>query len=174
MTCFAALPGILARCFPLPIAQLLCRCLQAGESLCNFLSIQAATRAHRASGGHEGEVLLQFGSPRQLPSSNGSACGLVSDVETAAAAGDSIEWPELGGVEVLGWHVPVEAVTLEVVQRMDTCGQLAVLERLEAPENVVGAGASGLKLNLAALGHKLECPYGLRVAWKTAKPLAAS
>ena len=137
-----------------------CGCLQVGASLCNFLTVNATFHHQPASGSHAAEVLLQFGSPGQL---SRGGCSPPDDV----AAGDfAFTWPLLAGIDVLGWHLPAEAVTLEVVLRTDNCGGLAVVRRLELlPPDATSATPGGLRLDLAALGHALECPYGLRLTW---------
>ena len=149
-----------------------CGCLQVGDSLCNFLTVNATFRQEPASGSHAAEVLLQFGSPGQL---RGGGCSAADDVAAAAAAGDlGFEWPLLDGVDVLGWHLPADEVAAEVVQRTDSCGGLAMVQRLELPQGVASAAPGGLRLDLSALGHALECPYGLRLTWKAPASVSAS
>lgn len=141
-----------------------------GTSLCHFLTLTASF-GPRPDGSHAAEVLLQFGSPEQLAHGRGGSqgCGPARDVEAAAAAATAapdgpLEWPGLAGVEVLGWHLPVEGAVLEVVQRTDTCGGLAVVQRTALPAGAVGAGPGGVRLDLSS-ETALECPYGLRITW---------
>lgn len=142
--------------------------LQVGTSLCNFLHIDATFSPQPVSRSHAAQVLLQFGSPSQLRSAGAGRCSPARDAEAAAAADAAVEWPVLGGIEVLGWHLPVEAMTVEVVQRTDTCGGLEVVRSLAPPHGAVGAGLAGLRLDLSALGHRLQCPFGLRLSWRSA------
>jgi hypothetical protein len=140
--------------------------------MCNFLTVNATFSHQHASGGHAAEVLLQFGSPGQL---RGGGCSAADDVAAAAAAGDlGFEWPVLAGVDVLGWRLPAEAVAAEVVQRTNSCGGLAVVQRLVLPQGVASAAPGGLRLDLSALGHALECPYGLRLTWQAPGSASAS
>ena len=153
---------------------------QVGTSLCHFLTLTATFKPH-AGGGHAAEVLLQFGSPEQLAhgGADGQGCTAARDAEAAAAAATegpagSPEWPGLAGVEVLGWHLPVEDAVLEVVQRTDTCGGLAVVQRMPLPaEALVGAGPGGARLDLSGLAPALECPFGLRISWASSSDTLA-
>lgn len=144
--------------------------LQVGTSLCHFLTLTATFDQQPAGGGRTAEVLLQFGSLDHLQRS-ASSCVPAEDATKAAAAatapGGPVEWPDLASIEVLGWHLPAEGAAVEVVQRADTCGGLAVVQRLALPAGAVGAGSGGLKVDLSGLGHLLECPYGLRVRWSS-------
>lgn len=140
--------------------------LQAGTSLCNFLTI-TATIEHSAEGSHTAEVLLQFGSPAQLRggSSDGTnACGPVSDAQEAAES--KLEWPALGGVTVLGWHLPVGDAAVELVQRSNACS-LATSERLALLASAAAARPEGLHIDLSSLNHQLKCGVGVRVRWSS-------
>ncbi|KAL4448263.1 hypothetical protein ABPG75_005482 [Micractinium tetrahymenae] len=147
--------------------------LEVGDSLCNFLTLQA-TIAY--SPGPTAEVTLLFGKPSTQQagaaagspgSPAGAGCGPADDVAAAAQHGGRFEWPELGGIEVLGWHLPVEGLSVEVVTRADSCGQLSVVQHLALAAEAAGArpGGGGLRLDLSSLRQRLECPYGLRLAW---------
>ena len=94
----------------------------------------------------------------------------------AAAADLGFDWPALAGIDVLGWHMPVESVAVEVVQPNDSCGGFTVVERLSLPPSAAGSNAAGLRLDLAALERPLECPYaGLRLRWMaTASEISAA
>lgn len=145
---------------------------QVGTSLCHFLTLRAAVN-HTA-----GEVVLLFGGPSHLDAGGGgkgaAGCRPVDDVAAAAAADVSFEWPEVAGVEVLGWHLPAEGAQAEAVQRADGCGGLQVRQRWALPPGAVGAGPGGLRLDLSSLAHRLACPYGLRVSWHAAQQPAAA
>lgn len=132
---------------------------QIGTSLCNFLTL-TATITHEPGGDASAEVLLLFGGPTHLKRS--ADCGAAGDIDVAADGAP--EGPVLAGVRVLGWHLPARGVVAEVV-RADACGRVAAVERLQVPVGAVGAVPGGLHLDLSALNHRLECPYGLRVSW---------
>lgn len=139
--------------------------LQAGASLCHFLSLRATVNHTSAGAGAAAEVLLLFGGPGHL-GSGPAGCSAVDDSGAAAAAAIEFEWPEVAGVEVLGWRLPAEGAQVEVVQRTDSCGGLQVVRRLAAlPAGAVGAGPDGLRLDLSSLSRRLTCPDGLRVSW---------
>lgn len=144
-----------ACCSPLP---------QVGTSLCNFLTL-TATFGRSADGGQSGEVLLRFGSAAHLHTGTGDgACGPAADAEEAAAA-SHLEWPALGGVKVLGWHLPAEGATVELVQQADAC-RLAVVERLSLPAGAAAVAAGGLHIDLSSLNNvQLKCGVGVRVRW---------
>lgn len=135
--------------------------LQVGTSPCHFLTLEA-TITQQPGGGHAAEVLLRFGGPQHQD------CSSAAAATQAAAAADGapppVAWPDLAGVSVLGWHLPVEGATVEVVQQAEPCGELLVVERAAA---AVGAGAGGLRLDLSALGLQLSCPLGLRITWSS-------
>ena len=116
--------------------------MQAGTSLCHFLSLHAAINYTASEAGASAEVLLQFGGPGHL-GSGAAGCRAVDDNAVAAAAAIEFEWPEVAGVEVLGWHLPVAGAQVEVVQRTDSCGGLQVVRRLALPASAVGAGPGG-------------------------------
>ena len=94
-----------------------------------------------------------------------TSSSIVAD-DGAAAADLGFEWPMLAGVDVLGWHLPAGAVVAEVVQRTDSCGGLTVVQRVDLPPDAASAAPGGLRVDLSALGHMLECPFGLRVTWQ--------
>jgi hypothetical protein len=144
-----------------------------GTSLCNFLHINATLHRDPHSHGYAARVLLQFGSRDHLRS-DASTCATPADTEAAAHAGGAFEWPRLAGVSLLGWHLPVEGLAVEVVQRADTCGGLIVAQALEARLAVAAAGPQGLLLELSALQHQLECPYGLSLSWRSGGAAAAA
>jgi len=143
--------------------------VQVGTSLCNFLTLNATLTHQPASGRHAAEVLLLFGSPAHLGTTGGDGCMPTSDVEAAAVHGAQFDWPELAGVEVLGWHLPTAAAAVEVVLCTDSCGKLQVVERLALPANALAARPAGLSLDLSALHHRLECPYGLRISFEASE-----
>lgn len=139
--------------------------LQAGTSLCNFLTL-TANFSRLADGRHIGEVLLQFGSPAHLHAgSAGGACEPVADAEEAAAS--QLEWPALGGVRVLGWRAPAGAAQVELVQRKDSC-QLEVASGLALKAAAATADAGGLHIDLSSLNLELKCGVGVRVRWAQA------
>lgn len=158
---------------------------EVGSSLCHFLSINATVRPQPprpggTAGGHAGEVVVLFGSrDMHLGAATvgeggdaGGGCSPINDAGLAAAAGDlDFEWPQLGGVEVLGWHARVGRAHLEVVQRADSCGRLMVLNSVELPAATVSAEGL-LRIDLSALGHRLTCPFGVRLSWES-EPAAA-
>lgn len=166
-------------CPPLPSPLGRRACLQVGTSLCNFLTLNASFthhQHHRSSAGlsnshHTAQVLLEFGSPLSHLQASSRGCGLgPGDAAAAAAAAEQsalFEWPEFVGLEVLGWHLPIEALAAEVVQRAGSCGGLAVVQRLALPASAATARPAGLHLDLSALRHRLECPYGLRLSWRS-------
>jgi hypothetical protein len=140
---------------------------QVGEALCNFLSINATVRRiPGGQGSHAAEVLLLFGSTQHLARDASKPCSPASD--EALAAVSPVEWPQLAGVDMLGWRLPAGTATVEVVRRSDTCGGLQVVERLAVPHGALRAKNGGLSLDLSVLNHRLACPEGLRITWQTA------
>lgn len=151
-----------------------------GNSLCNFLTLQATISLSPAP---VAEVTLLFGRSATQPagaatSGGGSSaeadCEPSDDVASTAQYEERVEWPEFGSLEVLGWQLPVEGLSVEVVRRADSCGQLSVVQRLALPSDAVGSrpGGSGLRLDLSSLRPRLECPYGLRLAWRAGRSAA--
>lgn len=147
--------------------------LQVGDSLCHFLTLQASIRHSPVPAA---ELTLLFGRPSTQPAgaaggSNsrllGAGCRPSDDMAAAAQQGGQFEWPELEGIKVLGWQLPVEGLSVEVVRRADSCEQLSVVRRLALPAEAAGTrpGGGGLRLDLSSLRHRLECPYGLRLSW---------
>mgnify|MGYP001810758156 CR=1 FL=1 len=151
-----------------------CHAVQVGNSLCHFVTLNATFSLDHATGAHAAELLLLFGSPAQLAAgaasgtSGAGICGPADDTATAAQHGGAVEWPELEGVEVLGWHAPVQGLSAEVVARADACGALQTVQRLPLSAAAAAPRPGGLRLDLSALRHQLECPFGLRVTWQAA------
>ncbi|PSC70424.1 alpha-xylosidase 1 [Micractinium conductrix] len=143
---------------------------EVGNSLCHFVTLNATFSLDHATGAHAAELLLLFGSPAQLAAgaasgtSGAGICGPADDTATAAQHGGAVEWPELEGVEVLGWHAPVQGLSAEVVARADACGALQTVQRLPLSAAAAAPRPGGLRLDLSALRHQLECPFGLRRA----------
>lgn len=139
--------------------------LEVGDSLCHYLTLTADISP--AASRHTAQVLLQFGSPAHLQPAAGGGCHPVGDAAAAAEHSGHFVWPELAGVELLGWHLPAEGLVVEFVRRVDSCGQLAVVERLQLSSAGVFTGhPAGLHLDLSRLQHHLQCPYGVRLTWQ--------
>lgn len=160
--------------------------VQVGSSLCHFMSINASV-APTPGGRVAGQALLLFGS-RSLHLGTGGAgssgcassnradspgaCLPVDDRASVGAAGDlGFEWPELGGLEVLGWGLPLDPgvpLRMELVQRADSCGRVMVLDSMDLATSSASVEGGLLRVDLGDVNHRLRCPVGVRLSWASA------
>ena len=144
--------------------------VDVGSSLCHFLTINSTVSYQQETDNYSGEAVVLFGNRglhfETAAGSGAAGCQGVNDAALAAGAGDlGFEWPQLAGVQVLGWRRTVGPVHMEVVQRADTCGGLMVVHREAVPASRVAMDGS-LRIDLNSF--KLSCPFGVRLSWSSA------
>ena len=128
--------------------------LQVGKSHCNFLRLSFKGEL-LSSGQHAAELEVSFGAPTSFKIAADNSSGY--DCE-------GFEWPELVGVKVLGWQIPIEAaITMEIFvsQKMSEASGQDILENYRA-QNLdqvsFGIYNSSLLLNMGSGGCR-DCIF---------------
>ena len=125
-----------------------------GADPCNFL-LANATLNTTADGRRSGTLLLSVGGP--------AAAALVQPAVSAADAPtggpNQVAWPQLAGIDVLGWHTNVSSAALtEMLPPGDT----------SAPSrtwSIRPESCAYLHLPLRELGLTLRCGGSYQLAW---------
>ncbi len=125
-----------------------------GADPCNFL-LTNATLNTTADGRRSGTLLLSVGGP--------AAAALVQPAVSAAdeptAGPQQINWPQLAGINVLGWHANVSSASLN---EMPPPGDTSTPGRTWS---IRSERCGYLHLPLRELGLPLRCGGSYQLAW---------